>query len=387
LSRINNEIFLKKYNAQFIETPAYFNEKDLTYVTDDYISNEENLKYFKLVTKSLRMESNTYHYCDTFDFMYNLYYTIKKYDSLLTQIYDSTKINHALLDLSKLQKLNNPSAKLNLRLDHLIGLLKDIKIKNQLAIQIIPDTVVFVDKDSLQKDTVVVLEKKPKSKKKTTPIEPLEKKSEVITKPVAKVSIEDQYKSLISEINRDVFYKRYKKFLLDSPAYFTEKDLSSNTKESAKNQENLKYLDLVTTSIRVDSAICVYCDKFSTLLKLYETAKLYSSLLYQKFDAKNVSSAINDLRGLKRLEENNSKLNLRIDFLINKLSAYSKMNELTKFGLIEVKKMPIKQDKLEKKFEEKSTIKRAELTDYPYLQDRVTQFIQTNKASYNLEDF
>ena len=395
ISRTNKEVFVKKYNTQFLEDPSYFIDYDLTYSPEDYKENEDNLKYFKLVTRSLRLESNSYPYCDTFDILYNLYYTIKKYDSLLSQTYDATKVEKAISDLSILPRLNNNAAKLNLHLDRLKDSLVMLQSQNQTKSPIAVDTLSAKIEKDLDSSSLIST-KKSKSKSRKTKVENSTTIQSESTQPKkGPINLESQYKSLISEINRDVFFKRYKKFLLDSPAYFTQKDISLNSDESLKIEENLNYLDLVTTSMRVDSQTCIYCDKFSTLYKLYHAAKLFSPLLSQKYNASSINPALNELKSLKKLNETNAKLNLRCDQLLNYLSNYLKYNELTKKALEEIKVIPIyfkksspeERIKFSNKFKEKSTLDIEDIRPYSYLYGLVEQFFKSNKNSFSPEDF
>ena len=157
IKEINKVFFLDDYYLEdFLKKKNYFvnfeHKKDQKSLT----SNENNILYFDIITRSIRVDSiEQCYYCDKFLVLKNLYTTIKKYDSLLDKPYDSIIVNNAIIELNNIEKLPELDAKLNQQLDELLLYLtnyKQFSIESKITIKELK----IRDKTRLDKTTLEV---------------------------------------------------------------------------------------------------------------------------------------------------------------------------------------------------------------------------------------
>jgi len=117
---INRVFFLKFYKSNFDISRTYFIEFEYDKDPVKIKENEESIEKFDIITRAIRIDSSECYYCDKFNVLIKLYFTINKNDSILGLPYDSVKVDKALRELQEIQQLPELESKLNKQLEELV---------------------------------------------------------------------------------------------------------------------------------------------------------------------------------------------------------------------------------------------------------------------------
>lgn len=131
------------------------------------------------------------------------------------------------------------------------------------------------------------------------------------------------FSQLFSDVRKTIVLDLYIRQFVEKEQYFRVFSYDKSIEELQANEKNLKKFNIVVKAIKIDSSEnCYYCDKFTTLYKLYYALKKYDTLLSLPYDSVRVTLALNELQSVSKLPESDAKLNSQIDRLIENLMIY-----------------------------------------------------------------